>query len=320
MNIAAEQWKERYFTRLKPALEKQTAPPSYMPKRPAPPTEPERLKKPRVVAAPIPSLTPMQPFLDTDMTTPAEPPPRLSFPLEPPNSSSVPSNRRVTAPIPSSHLKSSSSPQIPPENIIYQNPRRGTTIWRTPQPRNIDMDADDHLLHQDLAQESVGRTNRIRVSLGEINIEIESASSPVITQGPIQRRLASSPPEQVGRLGRRPGMGEIPSTPGSSPTHFKTESLREDPVIDEDPLIEEELVVEEDIDLREPELNGLGIGAFGPDTQALFGGDDQEDELEIPHLEFASSPTRPQSSKPDALDEWVAKKAERYNAPEDLVW
>ena len=113
-------------------------------------------------------------------------------------------------------------------------------------------------------------------------------------------------------------MGEIPSTPGSSPMQFKTESLREEPVVDEEPVVEEGLVVEEDIDLREPELNGLGIGTFGPDTQALFG--DDQDELEIPNLEFASSPRRPQPSKPHALDDWVAKKAERYNTTEDLVW
>src|SRR5277367_2746383 len=213
MNIAPEQWKERYFTRLKPALDKQNTPPSYMPKRPAPPTQQETLKKPRTVAAPIPKLTPVQPFFDTDMTTPAEPPPRFSLPLETPRASSIPSNRRVTTPIPSSHLKSS-SPQIPPENIIYKNPRRGTTIWRTPQTPRIDMDADDQLLREQLTRESMGRTNRIRVSLGEINIEIESASSPIITQGPIQRRLASSPPEPVGRVGRRAGIGEIPSTPG----------------------------------------------------------------------------------------------------------
>ena len=202
------------------------------------------------------------------------------------------------------------------------------------------MDADDQLVHEQLSQESMGRTNRIRVSLGEINIEIESASSPIITQRPVQRsRLASSPPDIIGRTGRRHDMGrEIPSTPGSSPVHFKTESLRtqtEDPVVEEDavmeeepivdedliveenPVMEEAPVVEEDMDLREPELNGLGISAFGPDTQALFG----EEELEIPDLEFASSPAPPQHpSRSHVLDDWVAKKAERYDVPEDLVW
>ena len=198
------------------------------------------------------------------------------------------------------------------------------------------MDADDQLMHEQLSQESMGRTNRIRVSLGDINIEIESASSPIITQHPLRRsRLASSPPQTQGRLGRQPEAGIIPSTPGSSPVHFKTESLRTEDPMAEDDLIEEEDVimeeepvgeppvmedpfVEEDIDSREPKLNGLGIGAFGPDTQALFG----EEELEIPHLEFASSPLRPEPTPSNShiLDDWVTNKAERYNVPEDLVW
>ena len=167
-----------------------------------------------------------------------------------------------------------------------------------------------------MAQESRGRTNRIRVSLGEINIEIESASSPVFAHEPTIQRLASSPP--VGRTGRRPGMGEIPSTPGSSPMKFKTESLRTEDPVTEQPVIEGP-VIEEDIDLREP-VNGHGIGAFGPDTQALFGGDDFEEALEIPELDFPSSPVGPQDSKSHILEEWVAKKAERYDVPQDLVW
>jgi hypothetical protein len=413
MDIPAEQWKQRWFARLKPAraggsnhheteaprhkstfepaeqepepsgLEPSLDPPSYLPKRTAPPatTQTQPLKKPRTtqsqapIPAPIPPTAPTKPtpiprFSTTpaqalhhpsDMTTPAEPPPRLSLPATTPRSTSLPtSSRRVTAPVRSlraatSSFRQSSSPQvIPQEDIIYENPRRGTTIWRAPRTPHPGMDPDDDILQDQMVQESGGRTNRIRVSLGDINIEIESASSPrIITQVPARRTRQgmSSPPENLvrgdGASGRRRhGMGEIPSTPGGSPTQFKAESRTESQRDDEQmeqmeemaemeegtgPEVEdEEIIVEEDIDLREPhdeaeeQLNDLGVGAFGPETQALFG-DPGDDEFQIPDLDFASSPVRPQEKPPalpkhEPIDEWVTRKAGRFGLSEEVVW
>ena len=245
--MSAEQWQQRYFSRLKPELdaenngkeetgqtelaqgeppsrEKPTRNepvreeavreesqveqdgfgfeevPSQSTKRPSTATQPLIPKKPRTQPppnnAPIPKPTGTPAFKQmatSEMTTPSTlPPPRYSLPNPSPRSSSLPtSSRRVTAPIPSPHLKSSSVvpprkqrlssaqpiPQsssplvVPRENVLYHNPDQRTTIWRNQVPP---IDEDDSMVHQQMVSESTGRTNRIRVSLGDINIEIES--------------------------------------------------------------------------------------------------------------------------------------------------
>ena len=185
------------------------------------------------------------------------------------------------------------------------------------------MDEDDAMVHQRMVSESMGRTNRIRVSMGEINIEIESNSSPRIMQGTPRASgmsLRSSPPIPLrsdGANGRRAIGGEIPSTPGSSPIKFKEESSREGDDMMEDVVEEserEESMVrdemgeqfqetdpfpeqpfeDEDMDLRQPvdpEREPSGAGMFGAETQKLFESDDLDD-FTIPNVEITPTPQK----------------------------
>ena len=157
MDMSAEQWQQRYFSRLKPELDAQgirkeeparressmnerpareessgkepvreESPvdqagfrfeayeePSESTKRPSIAPQPVITKKPRTqpppTKAPIPKPTETTAFKQTptsEMRTLSKlPPPRYSLPNQSPRSSSLPtSSRRVTAPIPSSHL------------------------------------------------------------------------------------------------------------------------------------------------------------------------------------------------------------------------
>ena len=363
--------------------------PSESTKRPSTATQPVITKKSRTqpppTKAPIPIPTETHAFKKvptSEMTTPSTlPPSRYSFPKSPPRSSSLPtSSRRVTAPIPSSHLKSSSvaprrtshlssvqpirgssSPHVVPmENVIYHNPDRRTTVWRNPV---TSMDEDDAMVHQQMVSESMGRTNRIRVSMGEISIEIESNSSPRVLQGTPRASgisLRSSPPHPLRRDGanaRRTLGGEIPSTPGSSPIKFKEESSRDGDEMMED-VVEEsdrgESMVQDEMGEQFPETDPFrknplkmktwifdnpsileeepsGAGVFGAETQKLFESDDLDD-FTIPNVEITPSPQKlrdqhDQHQEPPTpskflsnTDEWVLKKAKRYNVDPEIVW
>ena len=256
-----------------------------------------------------------------------------------------------------------SSPLIPREDIIYHDRTKGAKIWRS-TPSHA-MDEDDAMVHQQLIHDtttSSGRTNRVRVSLGDINIEIESNSSPRITHSTprlFQRLSSSSPaPRSInGANARRATGGEIPSTPGSSPIKFKTESLSrggdydnltedvlqdeeqqkkifhgESMDIDQQPL-PDELHAEEEEDEPEPTTT---TGAFGPDTQRLFGAEDDDlDDFTIPNLEITPSPEKFLKTATTATKhisstkhsrfltntkEWVQSKAVRYDVPPDFIW
>lgn len=156
----------------------------------------------------------------------------------------------------SAYTPTKSSPLVPKEEIIYQDPIRRTIIRRNPAPRTPNMPADDALVHQQVT-DSTGRRSRIRVSLGDITLEIESDSSPRFDMdSPLPPRQLQMEPSGTrssagdGAEGRKAIAGEIPSTPGSSPVKYKTEKVRK----------EQMLEVEEDVDLREPldELGGFG--------------------------------------------------------------
>lgn len=177
--------------------------------------------------------------------------------------------------------------------------------------------------------------------MGDINIEIESDSSPKIIHDTPSRVFAgSSPPRSDRTFTRRVISREIPSTPGTSPIRFRTDGSRDD---EEDILgdlpgrlergHEDDTMRGEEMDeIQETDDEGhiniegrpAGMGAFGPDTQALFEGDD--DDLVIPNLEITPSPRKHDGtqSSPSTLltntNEWVIKKADRYKVDQGLVW
>jgi hypothetical protein len=170
--------------------------------------------------------------------------------------------------------------------------------------------------------------------MGDINIEIESDSSPkIIHDAPSHVFAGSSPPRSNGTISRRAASKEIPSTPGTSPIKFRTGGSEdeEENFLDnlprrsrreheDDAIQDEEIDEEEHIDIE----SRTGIGAFGLDNQALFEGDD--DDLVIPDLEITPSPRKHDKtlSSPSKVltstKEWVIKKANRYKADQDLVW
>lgn len=195
--------------------------------------------------------------------------------------------------------------------------------------RQRHMDEDDNMVHDHLVRESMGRTNRIRVSMGEISIEIESNNSPRVSQATPRVISRYSPSRSNGANSRRATGGEVPSTPGSSPiTKFKTESSRGEESFMEDiygeHLLREELIPmdidqqpfpDEQFDPREEDIR-----AFGPDDL---------DDFTVPNLELTPSPRRiddgtTQLPTPPKfltnLDDWVLSKANRYDVDPQLIW
>jgi hypothetical protein len=226
--------------------------------------------------------------------------------------------------------------------LIYQDPKRRTRIWTTSPAAQV-RDADDEMTHEQIqATEVVPKTNRIRVSLGNINIEIESNegspvmqftprmhSSPLVKYSP--QTSTTNPRRETGMSSRRAMGREIPSTPGSSPVHLKSESTTRDHVereesmvddvggfgseldlggehepmaVDQEPQGGQEEGEEMDKEYTEPEeenvedtdMAGLGIDNIGPDTQQAL--EDQPfEDLTIPDIELPPSPEK-QSTKP----------------------
>lgn len=170
-----------------------------------------------------------------------------------------------------SHKSTTSAPPVPHDSIVYQDPTQKAIIWKnSPKTPMIRMDDDDHMVHQQIQQNSGKRTNRVRVSLGDINIEIESSAgeSPQIMSSPylgrdldrLSHEPSSRTKRRIGSAGassRKATGGEIPSTPGSSPVKFKSESLatvedaEEGMLLDNEPSGVEMMDIDEDVDLRE---------------------------------------------------------------------
>jgi hypothetical protein len=201
------------------------------------------------------------------------------------------------------------------------------------------MDEDDSMIHQQLQAPSTGRVNRIRVSMGEINIEIESNSSPRITSSPRVMPRSSPPRMRDGANSRRTIGGEIPSTPGSSPIKMKAESSRggEEDIVgdvrqDSEDILDEHRetspvseLMDMDEDLQETlEDEEDDVVAMGPDTQALF----EDDDFTIPQLDLTPSPHKKNGNTSLSTsskfltntDDWVTQKANRYNVDQELIW
>ena len=156
-----------------------------------------------------------------------------------PRSSSVPAAQKGTsAHVPHQLQFSSSVPAEEPSSslpnralthdnsnrtLLFEDQDRRITTFRTPG-----RDDDDQIIHNHLTNPP--RREKVRVSLGSITIDIES--SPLTPK-------ALPPSERRGRMSMGPGSGgrrrsrsEIPSTPGSSPVKFKSESLRDEEMPD----------------------------------------------------------------------------------------
>ena len=214
------------------------------------------------------------------------------------------------------------------EEIIYQDPKRRTTIWRSPKAHR---DVDDEITHEQLqSAEQPTKTNRIRVSLGDINIEIESnEGSPIVGFTPRMQstpHVGHSPPLEraiegngTGKSSRRATGGEIPSTPGSSPVKLKSESSLRDQEGEmmeqhadggyglelefgevEPMAVGEELPENRGHEVEEPEEEeemrddhgiGLEIENIGPDTQAAFE-EDAMSPIEVPDIDLATPPPK----------------------------
>jgi hypothetical protein len=160
-----------------------------------------------------------------------------------PRSFSVPASQRKTN-APASHPRfaslvpgdqASSSP-LPTRALMYDNPERTllyededrrVTAFRTPG-----RDDDDQIIHTHLTNPP--RHEKVRVSLGSITIDIES--SPHTPRVQVTSEAGARMSLDPGTGGRRRTRGEVPSTPGSSPEKFKTESSRDEemPDINED--------------------------------------------------------------------------------------
>jgi hypothetical protein len=162
-----------------------------------------------------------------------------------------------------------SAPAVAEDSIIYQNPTSKAMVWKSsPKTPIMRMDDDDHMVHQQIQRNSGQRTNKVRVSLGDINIEIESnGDSPGFmitpnsghsfnTVSPEPSRRRQSRLGSAGASSRKATGGEIPSTPGSSPIKLKSESLAT--LEDEEGLSGGAMMmdIDEDVDLREPLSDG----------------------------------------------------------------
>src|SRR5579859_3169308 len=157
----------------------------------------------------------------------------------PTRSLSVPaSHRRVSAPISSTRRPSSLVPIAEPASsplhsnralshdntdltLLYEDPRSRVTAYRTPGRR----DDDDDIINRKVT--NAQRRETVRVSLGDITIDIES--SPLTPRAQVTP-ATDNPRLSLGFGGRRIARGEVPSTPGSSPVKFKSESLRDEEI------------------------------------------------------------------------------------------
>jgi len=235
-----------------------------------------------------------------------------------------------------------SSPILPEDQqtLIYHDPIRDAKIWQTPR-----IDADDRLIEQQLiepARMSTGKTNRIRLSLGDINIEIESHDPVHVDSSPVPP-VARLSPRVGGTAARRTGSGVIPSTPGSSPPKLKEESLRsgEEDIYGDTARINRELspeFTEAEIQAAEDEEDDVILETeemaidedlpVGPETQALFDADAEDDDLNLPNIEFESpaakrwTPRKPRQESKffDDPQAWITEKAQKYDVDAELVY
>ena len=181
----------------------------------------------------------------------------------------------------------------------------------------------------------MGKTNRIRLSLGDINIEIESHDPVHVGSSPVPR----SSSRVHGTGARRTSSGVIPSTPGSSPAKLKEESLRsEEDIYGDAPLVhrqpspefpEAEIQhEEEDVILETDEMAIDEDVPVGPETQALFDAEAEDEDLNLPNIEFESPTTklrtprkpRRESNFFDDPQAWIEAKAQRYDVDAELVY
>jgi hypothetical protein len=154
----------------------------------------------------------------------------------------------------------------------------------------------------------------------------------------------------MGTSARRSSGGVIPSTPGTSPIKFKEESLQdEEDIYGDHPLIPrdhaspqlsdveiiseaEEEIQPDDEDqedeeevLVEPEEPVDEI-PIGPETQALFGADVEDEDFRLPNIEL-QSPVQKQTPRKfreskffDDPQTWIANKARRVGVDTELVY
>ena len=187
----------------------------------------------------------------------------------------------------------------------------------------------------------MGKTNRIRLSLGDINIEIESHDPVHVGSSPVPP-VARSSSRVRGTAARRMAGGVIPSTPGSSPSKLKEESLRGDEDIYGDTALisrefspefpEAEIQAaedeEDDVILETEEMAIDEDVPVGPETQALLDADAEDEDLTLPNIEFESpaakrwTPRKPRQKSKffDDPQAWIAAKAQKFDVDAELVY
>ena len=142
----------------------------------------------------------------------------LSRTLRP--SSVIPIHEHASSPLASSYDLANST-------LLYEDPGSRVTAYRTPQ-----RDDDDQLIHNQISEPP--RKEKVRVSLGNITIDIESSPvTPRVQVHPV--REGGVPMHEgmglgIGTGGRRITAGEARSTPGSSPVMFKSESGKDEEI------------------------------------------------------------------------------------------
>jgi len=137
----------------------------------------------------------------------------LSRTLRP--SSVIPIHEHASSPLASSYDLANST-------LLYEDPGSRVTAYRTPQ-----RDDDDQLIHNQISEPP--RKEKVRVSLGNITIDIESSPiTPRVQVHPVREEgvpMHEGMGLGIGAGGRRITAGqEVRSTPGSSPVMFKSES------------------------------------------------------------------------------------------------
>lgn len=304
------------------------------PKRPSPEEKPIT-KKQRLTGVTVCSKQSKAPHLPSDTTIPVTPLPRYSM-NTPHRSSSVPvssldyRNQKSSETLTSIRPATKVNRQLPspPQELIYQDPDRRATIWlnsskRSPfEPRTLHTkDDDDQLMHSQILQGSGPRSNRIRVSMGDISIEIESGSSPAPANTPRQRLVpVSGKGANSIANGKRKTSREIPSTPGSSPLQRKTDAIEGNKKLIKfgKGTLNGHVDVDNASTADEPTV-------LGAETQAMFTDDE---EYTVPGLEIPDSPYKfqPSTSRSattkflENTDEWVSKKAKRYHLDSAVIW
>lgn len=123
--------------------------------------------------------------------------------------------------------------------LLYEDPRSRVTAYRTPGRR----DDDDDIIHRRLSR--AHRRETVRVSLGDITIDIES--SPITPRVQVTSATDDNPRLSLGMGGRGITRGEVPSTRGSSPIKFKSESSRDEEMPDIPLQHEEEQESDDDV-------------------------------------------------------------------------